>query len=160
MHGRARARTHAHGRSQVRMSNWERRPLSAAQLQYAALDASCAHPLLSALAALVTDWRADAVTLGTPPPPPAARSTPAEPEAAKTRALGPEDVTAALAELLRANGAAGGEAQAQAEAAVLELRAHGHTSAEAAAALGVSADRIVKSIGVICGGGSGSAVSE
>jgi hypothetical protein len=147
------------------MSNWERRPLSAAQLQYAALDASCAHPLLSALAALVPDWRSDAVTLGTPPPPPppppppAARSTPAEPEAA-TRALGPEDVTAALAELLRADGAAGGEAQAQAEAAVLELRAQGHTSAEAAAALGVSADRIVKSIGVICGGGSGSAVSE
>ena len=144
------------------MSNWERRPLSAAQLQYAALDASCAHPLLSALAALVPDWRADAVTLGTlpPPPPPAARSTPAEPEAAATRALGPEDVTAALAELLRADGPAGGEAQAQAEAAVLELRAQGHTSAEAAAALGVSADRIVKSIGVICGGGSGSAVSE
>jgi hypothetical protein len=144
------------------MSNWERRPLSAAQLQYAALDASCAHPLLSALAALVPDWRADAVTLGTlpppPPPPSAARSTPAKPEAAKTRALGPEDVTAALAELLRADGPAGGEAQAQ--ASVLELRAQGHTSAEAAAALGVSADRIVKSIGVICGGGSGSAVSE
>ena len=146
------------------MSNWERRPLSAAQLQYAALDASCAHPLLSALAALVPDWRADAVTLGTlpppPPPPSAARSTPAEPEAATTRALGPEDVTAALAELLRADGAAGGEAQAQAQTEVLELRAQGHTSAEAAAALGVSADRIVKSIGVICGGGSGSAVSE
>ena len=146
------------------MSNWERRPLSAAQLQYAALDASCAHPLLSALAALVPDWRSDAVTLGTPPPPPppppppAARSTPAEPEAATTRALGPEDVEAALAELLRADGPAGGEAQAQAD--VLELRAQGHTSAEAAAALGVSADRIVKSIGVICGGGSGSAVSE